>query len=290
MLNYLKSFISLASTLSFSKTAENLRTSQPCISRQIRLLEEKLSYQLFLRSKHKVFLTEKGNEFRDKIAPLFSELSGILNEQVSSKSEISGTISIGSLAEVGQFYVMHKAVEFAKNYPSVTLRMEYLKQAEILDRIKSGAITFGIITELPKGENIRSYKLMRECVVLVKRRELKLPAVPKFVSYRDADPLLNAFMKRFKKKLEFSSFEEKIVVNSHKSMIDCLLTNDYCAVMPYHSVSHLVENDTLSYETGVCLESDIYLAHYHNPRMDNRDKSFRSFLITEAKKQPYVTD
>ena len=288
MLNYLEAFISLSNTLSFSKTAQNLKISQPCISRQIRLLEEQLSIQLFLRSRHQVVLTQKGREFRNKTAPLYSSLSEAIREQVGDDGEFSGTLSIGSMAEVGQFYIVNKAMEFVNNYPQITLKMEYQNQSEIIDRLKSGLLDFGIISELPKGETLPAFKLMKECTVLVTKPGMKIQSESNFVCYRERDPLLQSFIKRFGKKLGIVSIKEKMFVNSHRSMIDALLLNDFCAVMPYHSVSRLVESGELSYVDGVCLESDIYLVHHYNPRMTERDKAFRTFLISEAKKQPYI--
>ena len=59
----LTSFVQVAEKLSFSKAAEQLYLSVPTISRNIRLLEEELGVQLFVRDRHRVVLTEAGQCF-----------------------------------------------------------------------------------------------------------------------------------------------------------------------------------------------------------------------------------
>lgn len=62
-LDWINSFIVLAHTENFSRSAEILKCSQPSVPRQIRLLEAHLKFQLFFRNQREVRLTEKGREF-----------------------------------------------------------------------------------------------------------------------------------------------------------------------------------------------------------------------------------
>ena len=55
----LEIFVSVARTLNFSKTAEQLYIYQPTVSAQIHALEEKLATQLFIRSTKEVILTKE---------------------------------------------------------------------------------------------------------------------------------------------------------------------------------------------------------------------------------------
>lgn len=53
-------FKELTKNLSFSKTAETFYTTQPTVSRQIRMLEEEWGVRLFDRNKRQVKLTKAG--------------------------------------------------------------------------------------------------------------------------------------------------------------------------------------------------------------------------------------
>ena len=59
-INKLEIFLTLARTLNFTKTAQELYISQTAVSQQIRALEEELDCELFTRSSRSVRLTEAG--------------------------------------------------------------------------------------------------------------------------------------------------------------------------------------------------------------------------------------
>ena len=61
-LRQLKYFVNVADNLSFSEAAKNLCVTQSTLSQQIKQLERELGTQLFIRSSHKVALTEEEKE------------------------------------------------------------------------------------------------------------------------------------------------------------------------------------------------------------------------------------
>ena len=54
----LKTFITLAETLHFTKASEQVRMAQPALSRQIKQLEQSIGAELFKRNKRNVALTK----------------------------------------------------------------------------------------------------------------------------------------------------------------------------------------------------------------------------------------
>jgi DNA-binding transcriptional LysR family regulator len=62
-LRHVRSFLSLAKTLSFSRTAEIGHLSQPALSLQIQALEEEIWGKLFERDRRKTLLTAAGVAF-----------------------------------------------------------------------------------------------------------------------------------------------------------------------------------------------------------------------------------
>ena len=62
-LRHLRYFVAVAEALSFTKAAENLHTSQPSLTRQIKGLEEELGVRLLHRTKQKVALSDEGRFF-----------------------------------------------------------------------------------------------------------------------------------------------------------------------------------------------------------------------------------
>lgn len=69
-------FMEISRNLSFSKTAATFHTTQPTVSRQIRLLEEEWGFRLFDRGGREVSITPSGKVMAD----FFNERTGSLGE------------------------------------------------------------------------------------------------------------------------------------------------------------------------------------------------------------------
>jgi len=76
-LRQLRTFVTIAQTLSFRKAAEQLHIAQPALSRQIAQLEEALDCQLFDRQKRQIKLTDAGHFLCDALPTLFENLQNI---------------------------------------------------------------------------------------------------------------------------------------------------------------------------------------------------------------------
>jgi DNA-binding transcriptional LysR family regulator len=64
-LRQIRSFLSIAETLHFGRTAEMIHLSQPALSLQIRALEDEIGVRLFERNRRKTVLTAAGVAFRE---------------------------------------------------------------------------------------------------------------------------------------------------------------------------------------------------------------------------------
>ena len=74
-LRQIRSFLSIAETLHFGRSAELIHLSQPALSLQIRALEEEVGVRLFERNRRKTTLTAAGLAFRDDAAAALSQCS-----------------------------------------------------------------------------------------------------------------------------------------------------------------------------------------------------------------------
>src|SRR5580700_11476432 len=99
-LNYLEAFLTLSDTLSFTETARRLGLTQPSVSRQIKLLEEELKAQLFIRDKHAVRLSREGKEMRATLSPLVEEIRSAFTRSIERSQAVSGSLTVGCLPEV----------------------------------------------------------------------------------------------------------------------------------------------------------------------------------------------
>ena len=71
----LEAFAAVLTAGSVTAAGRLLDRSQPVVSRQVQELEQALGFNLFLRTRPQVTLTEKGREFMTRSAPYWQVLS-----------------------------------------------------------------------------------------------------------------------------------------------------------------------------------------------------------------------
>ena len=76
-IDQLRTFCTVAKTLSFTEAAKMLTISQPAVSRQIAALEEEIGAQLFIRGNNTLMLTKAGNLLDEELPGRLSELEKV---------------------------------------------------------------------------------------------------------------------------------------------------------------------------------------------------------------------
>ena len=281
-LHHLECFASLASTLSFTQTARQLRLSQPSVSRQIRQLEELVGTPLFLRDRHRVHLSDAGRELKTRLVPLYEEMQRVLDATRGKAMRIEGRLRVGSLYEFGQNTLMQHLLAFRTTYPAVELHVELLKEIEIIPRLRDGTLDFGIVTSADQ-ENLTAFELVREPAVLVTRaankQSFERAERPAVVAYRRDDPLLDRFLSTHYKRFSRRNLDFVVVVNSHKAMLEALLATDAYAAMPIHSVRALLDSGQLRLASDRELKNKLYLVYPSTNQVEERNRVFRQFVL-----------
>lgn len=88
-------FLSLASTLSFTETANRLFVTQQAVSKHISQLEEDLGFRLFIRSTHKVKLTPAGERFRSFFQKQMEDYTSFIESERENQRRLSKSLRIG---------------------------------------------------------------------------------------------------------------------------------------------------------------------------------------------------
>lgn len=134
--------------LNVSATAESLFTSQPGISKQVRMLEDELGIQIFARSgKHLTHVTQAGQE----IIQLAQEILGHIDSIRSVAREYTlpdqGKLNIATTHTQARYALPSVIGKFMKDYPSVSLHMHQGTPQQISDAAAKGEADFAIATE-----------------------------------------------------------------------------------------------------------------------------------------------
>ena len=139
-------FVTLARTLSFTKTAEVHFISQTAVSQQIRLLEEDLGAQLFARSNRRVALTPAGRRFYEQAVKIL-DLIEIARQQVREAPQHQKELVIG-LAGVDNGYVVQLMKGMTDRYSDVGLAFQKCTYDQILQGVLNRQMDLGITLEM----------------------------------------------------------------------------------------------------------------------------------------------
>jgi len=134
--------------LNVSATAESLYTSQPGISKQIRMLEDELGIQIFQRSgKHLTEITRAGESIIGIAGEILDKVDNIkqISQEFSDKER--GALSIATTHTQARYVLPDIIRQFISRYPQVSLHMHQGTPVQISELAAKGTVDFAIATE-----------------------------------------------------------------------------------------------------------------------------------------------
>ncbi|MDX5299099.1 MAG: HTH-type transcriptional regulator CysB [Gammaproteobacteria bacterium] len=134
--------------LNVSATAQSLYTSQPGISKQIRLLEDELGVEVFSRSgKHLTRITPAGETIIREAGEILRRVEGIKKIAQEFSNQRKGDLSIATTHTQARYALPPIIRGFMEAYPDVSLHMHQGTPVQIAEMAATGAVDFAIATE-----------------------------------------------------------------------------------------------------------------------------------------------
>ena len=164
------------SEFNISKASEALNTSQPGVSKQIKLLEDEIGIKIFQRNgKRLVNLTEPGELVLSSIETILQESNNIkvISEEYIEKDQ--GTFTIATTHTQARYKLPKVVEEFVKKYPKINLNIHQGNPSQVTDQIINGEADVGIATEsINLSEDIHTIPCYQwnRCVVMPRNHPL----------------------------------------------------------------------------------------------------------------------
>jgi LysR family cys regulon transcriptional activator len=134
--------------LNVSATAEVLHTSQPGISKQIRLLEDELGVRIFTRSgKHFTEITTAGQAVLAAATRILAEADNIARIAAEFTAEGRGSLSLATTHTQARYVLPPVIGRFIQRYPEVALHMHQGTPTRIAEMAANREVDFAIATE-----------------------------------------------------------------------------------------------------------------------------------------------
>ena len=134
--------------LNLSEAAAALHTSQPGISKQIRLLEDELGVQILVRhGKRVVDVTEPGRVILDIAERILKDTENLKQVGREFGAEDSGSLAIATTHTQARYALPPVIQRFIQRYPKVRLSLREGSPQQISELMLSGEADIAIITE-----------------------------------------------------------------------------------------------------------------------------------------------
>lgn len=125
--------------LNITAAAEKLYTSQPGISKQLRMLEDELGVELFQRSgKSLVDVTPAGTRVVARAKKVLQEVENIRGVADEFKDEQTGTLSIATTNTQARYVLPPVIQQFRKSYPNVQIHLHQGSNEQIAEQLSTG--------------------------------------------------------------------------------------------------------------------------------------------------------
>ncbi|TDR73544.1 HTH-type transcriptional regulator CysB [Paludibacterium purpuratum] len=134
--------------LNVSEAAEKLHTSQPGISKQIRLLEDELGIQIFIRNgKRVVAVSDPGKEVLKISERILREAQNLKRVGDEFSREAEGSLTVATTHTQARYALPATITAFMQRYPAVRLSIKQGSPTQICDMVISGEADLAIATE-----------------------------------------------------------------------------------------------------------------------------------------------
>jgi DNA-binding transcriptional LysR family regulator len=177
----LRTFVGIAESGSFTRTAAQVYRTTAAVSMQIKRLEETLGRNLFIREARRVHLTPEGEMLLGYARRLLK-----LNEEAVSqflRPALAGRVGFGSPTDLGNRVLPGVLSMFARSHPAVQVEVSVGRSVELIERLDAGELDLTLVNagndglDDSRGEVIYSEALVwagREGGLAVQRSPLPL--------------------------------------------------------------------------------------------------------------------
>ena len=163
-------------SLNVSEAAAALHTSQPGVSKQIRLLEEELGTAIFVRQGRRfTAITDAGREIVAAVDRILAEISNLKAVGEEFAHHAKGSLAVGVTHTQARYALPPIVTAFKKRFPDVKLKLLQGNPHQLARMVLAGeadvAIATEALTEYPELVTLPCYT-WHHCVVVPEKHPL----------------------------------------------------------------------------------------------------------------------
>jgi aminoethylphosphonate catabolism LysR family transcriptional regulator len=160
----LRSFVAVAQAGGFTAAARQLHVTQPTLTKQVRLLEERYGVELFHRIGRTVQLTETGERLFALTGQFSSIEADALHLLKDSGQLRSGLLRVGS---VGPVQTTDMLASFSRKYPLMQVQVRFGNSETVLRELLDFRTDVAVLARFVDNERLYGMRYGRSRVVIL---------------------------------------------------------------------------------------------------------------------------
>ncbi|WP_323072218.1 LysR family transcriptional regulator [Mycetohabitans endofungorum] len=166
-LRQLRVFIKVARRQSFSRAGDEIGLTQSAVSRCVRELEIELGLKLVDRTTREVHLTDAGANLLGGVSRLLSDLDQALREIREIGEQRRGRVILAASPTIACRLMPRVVARCQQQFPYIQLGLRDDVQSDVVRKVKSGEVDFGVIVGGLVADELVGEPLMTDsfCVV-----------------------------------------------------------------------------------------------------------------------------
>ena len=179
-MNYvqLETFLSVANTRNFNRSAETLCITQSAVSTRIRKLEEALGVELFSRGRFGAELTSSGVKFQQYAVQL-CEVWRYAQQELALPRGYEGILRLSTQFSVWEKFVNSWVIDMRERYPNIALHLEADYSMTMMEQIVNNMLDIGVMYQPRIMLDIEIIKLFDDKFVLISTEPSDLESLDK---------------------------------------------------------------------------------------------------------------
>lgn len=164
-LEILKTFLEVARTRHFARTAENLCLTQAAVSARIAQLEARVGNKVFTRQRNNIQLTASGH----RLLPYAEAIIGAWNRALAEAGAQQDRpfIGIGYLPSIGEIFGDALFQSLNRYAPETRVQVEQLNTPILVARVRDQAVNVGLLYEPPHARDLNVEQIAEIELVMV---------------------------------------------------------------------------------------------------------------------------
>jgi DNA-binding transcriptional LysR family regulator len=161
-----RTFLEIVKTGSFIRAAANLNITQTAVSARVRVLEEQLDRQLFIRNKAGAKLTPAGDQFL-RYATTLVQVWERARHDVAMPIGRENVVNVGGEHSLWNPLLLNWLVWMRSHSPEVAIRAHIDVPERLIDQVQEGIVDLAVVYAPPLRTGIVAELLLEEALVAV---------------------------------------------------------------------------------------------------------------------------